>query len=84
MLGLEAFGDHHRFSPAEISGIWQRAQTLSARALVCSGKDAVRLPAGLPEEATVWSTRLGLEFLDGPQDLAGLVRSALAGWRPGS
>lgn len=80
VLGLESFGDHHRFTTAEIAGLWQRAQTLSARALVCSGKDAVRLPAGLPGDIPVWSTRLALEFLEGPRALPRLLGHALAGW----
>lgn len=81
VLGLESFGDHHRFTTGELGELWQRAQTLSARALVCSGKDAVRLPAGLLEDIPVWSTRLGLEFLEGPQALPNLLGHALAGWR---
>ncbi|MBU4564807.1 MAG: tetraacyldisaccharide 4'-kinase [Desulfarculus sp.] len=80
VLGLESFGDHHRFTASELAGLWARAQTLSARALVCSGKDAVRLPDDLPGDIPVWSTRLGLEFLDGPEALPRLLSHALAGW----
>ncbi len=82
VLDLVSFGDHHRFSPEEISRLWARAATLSARALVCSAKDAVRLPAELPPDAAIWSTRLGLKFYEGPRALAGLVSCALAGWEP--
>ncbi|MCF8041194.1 MAG: tetraacyldisaccharide 4'-kinase [Desulfarculaceae bacterium] len=80
VLGLESFGDHHRFTAGELAGLWARAQTLSARALICSGKDAVRLPTDLAKDIPVWSTRLGLEFLDGPQALPHLLSHALADW----
>ncbi|MCB2191085.1 MAG: tetraacyldisaccharide 4'-kinase [Deltaproteobacteria bacterium] len=80
VLGLESFGDHHRFNTGELTGLWARAQTLSAKALVCSGKDAVRLPAGLPKDIPVWSTRLSLEFMDGPQAFSRLLSHALSGW----
>ncbi|BEQ15205.1 tetraacyldisaccharide 4'-kinase [Desulfoferula mesophila] len=80
VLGLETFGDHHHFTSEELTGLWARAQTLSARSLVCSGKDAVRLPRDLPEDVPVWSTRLGLEFMDGPQVLPRLLATVLAGW----
>ncbi|MCB2226306.1 MAG: tetraacyldisaccharide 4'-kinase [Desulfarculaceae bacterium] len=84
VLELKSFGDHHRFAPEEISNLWDRAATLSARALVCSGKDAVRLPAELPPDAAIWSTRLGLKFHDGPEALAGLLARSLAQWEPAS
>ena len=80
VLGLKSFGDHHRFTSGELVGLWASAQTLSARALICSGKDAVRLPSDLAKDIPVWSTRLGLEFLDGPQALPRLLGHALAGW----
>jgi len=84
VLDLVSFGDHHRFTPAEIAQLWERAQTLSARALVCTGKDAVRLPAGLPPDAAIWSARLELEFHEGPLALAGVLSRALAGWEGGA
>jgi len=82
VLDLKNFGDHHRFTPEEISRLWARAATLSARALVCTGKDAVRLPAELPPDAAIWSSRLGLKFYEGPHALAGLVSRCLARWEP--
>ena len=65
LADLAAFGDHYQFRPEDLERLWQRAQKLDASALVCSEKDAVRLPAGL--DMTIWSTRLELEF---NQDLA--------------
>ncbi|MCF8117882.1 MAG: tetraacyldisaccharide 4'-kinase [Desulfarculaceae bacterium] len=82
VLELKSFGDHHRFTPAEVSRLWDRAQTLSARALVCSGKDAVRLPGDLPPDAAIWSSRLDLRFHQGPGSLAGLLARALDAWEP--
>lgn len=76
---LEPFADHHRFTPAELGDLWQRARELDCRALVTSEKDAVRLPP-LPAGARVWVTRLELEFQGGLGALQRLLAWGLAGW----
>lgn len=81
LRGLEAFGDHHRFTLGEVLDLWVRAREVGARALVCSEKDAARLPAGLVEDARPWVTRLELEFTSGP-GLAAVLAWGLSGWRP--
>ncbi|RJX33161.1 MAG: tetraacyldisaccharide 4'-kinase [Desulfarculus sp.] len=77
---FQVFADHHRFRPAEIRELWQRARRAGAWALVCSEKDAMRLPAGLEAEAAILYTRLCLEFWGGHAMLDDLLRRALAGW----
>lgn len=66
LRGLEPFGDHHPFTLGEVLDLWVRARKLGARVLVCSEKDAARLPAGMPGDARPWVTRLELEFTSGP------------------
>jgi tetraacyldisaccharide 4'-kinase len=82
VLGLEVFPDHYPFTPADLDGLWQRAAELGAAALVCSEKDQVRLPAGLPPEMEIWVTQLELEFDEGPLALEALLAWGLKRWEP--
>ncbi|MEW5913871.1 MAG: tetraacyldisaccharide 4'-kinase [Thermodesulfobacteriota bacterium] len=77
---FSVFADHHQFRPAEIKDLWQRAKQAGAWALVCSEKDAMRLPAGLQAEMVILHTRLCLEFWGGHAVLDDLLRRSLAGW----
>ncbi len=80
VLGVEAFADHYPFSSADLSGLWRQAAEMGAAALVCSEKDQVRLPAGLPSEMEIWVTQLELEFDEGPLALEALLAWGLKRW----
>lgn len=80
LVRFQNFGDHHWFTGAELSQLWQRAQEAGAWALVCSEKDAMRLPSGLDAEMAILTTRLTVEFWGGHGVLDDLLRRALAGW----
>ncbi len=82
VCGLEAFPDHHRFTPTELAQLARKAKELGAAALVTSQKDAVRLPAQVPPEPPILVTRLELEFQEGARALDALLAWGLAGWRP--
>ncbi len=84
LVGREGFGDHHRFTPGELAELWREAGRLGAAALVTSEKDAVRLPAALPEGPPLWVTRLELEFEGGSEVLARLLLWGLRAWSGGS
>jgi tetraacyldisaccharide 4'-kinase len=71
------FGDHHAYAGREVADLWKEAGRAGARALVCSEKDAVRLPADLPPELPLWVTRLELEFPEGREALRGLLADCL-------
>ncbi len=79
---LEAFPDHHRFTPGEMAGLWRRAAEVGAAALVCSQKDEVRLPPGLPAGMELWVSELELEFAEGPHCLEALIAWGLKRWGP--
>jgi tetraacyldisaccharide 4'-kinase len=57
LTGAEAFGDHHRFSDADLARVLARADALGARP-VTTPKDAVRLPAALRPAIEVLGVRL--------------------------
>lgn len=80
VAGLERFNDHHPFTPDEVAGLWRRAKDVGAEALVCTQKDAVRLPWQALGEARVWVTRLELRFEHGGQELKSLLQQAVAGY----
>lgn len=80
VLGLEAFPDHYPFSAADMARLWQQAADLGAAALVCSEKDQVRLPGGLPPEMELWVTQLELEFDQGSLALEALLAWGLKRW----
>jgi tetraacyldisaccharide 4'-kinase len=51
VAGQEAFGDHHRYRPAELAALARAAAACGAEAAVTSAKDAVRIaawPGGVP------------------------------------
>jgi tetraacyldisaccharide-1-P 4'-kinase len=80
-VGREGFGDHHRFTPAELAELWRKAERLGSAALVTSEKDAVRLPAVPSEGPPLWVTRLELEFQGGSEVLERLLLWGLRAWR---
>jgi tetraacyldisaccharide-1-P 4'-kinase len=65
LAGSVVFPDHHRFGPADLDRVAERARAAGARALVTTAKDAVRLPAPGAEAGSgdgSWSPR-GLDVL---------------------
>lgn len=77
-LGLQeaaqrVFPDHHPYSAADLDELWREAIAAGATALVCSEKDAARLPERLPDGPPLWVTRLDLEFLPGGESLRDLL-----------
>jgi tetraacyldisaccharide 4'-kinase len=81
--GMEAFSDHHPFTPSELDDLWQKARRLGAIALVTSEKDSMRL-SGTPRDARLLVTRLELEFDNGPRELERLLAWGLKDWESGS
>lgn len=81
LAATQRFDDHHAFSSHEIDALWQEAQNAGAEALVCSQKDAVRLPDEMPPGAVVWVTRLELEFEHQGNELRQLLQAALDNWQ---
>jgi tetraacyldisaccharide 4'-kinase len=70
VTAVRSFGDHHRFSAAELVALRAAAHTAGAQ-LVTTEKDAMRLPAGFPALVV----RLGVSLLEGEDALAGLLQA---------
>jgi len=63
VLGIDVFGDHHRFSAGEIARVCASGREAGARALLTTKKDAIRMPrewGSLP----VWAADAAFEFAD--------------------
>jgi len=59
------YPDHHPFGTKEIAELTQWAQENRLDALVCTEKDAVKLPPALPTGTPIAVLRIELEFLEG-------------------
>jgi len=73
-LGMEIvdealFPDHHRFSARELEGLFERASRLGASHLVCTEKDAVRLPPELERDPRILVVRVEVELVEGEEAL---------------
>jgi tetraacyldisaccharide 4'-kinase len=73
-LGMEIvdealFPDHHRFSDREVEALFARAGRLGASRLVCTEKDAVRLPPELGSDPRVLVVRVEVEIVEGEERL---------------
>lgn len=63
LVGSARYRDHRVFSPGDLAALWQRARAVGAESLVCTEKDAVRLPA---TDLPILALATDLEVLDGP------------------
>lgn len=72
IVGGEAFGDHHRFTPKELKGVADAARESGAHCVLTTGKDHVRINAW-PDEIPLLVADLRLEFVR-PEDVESLIR----------
>ena len=83
VIGFREFADHHLYTPADQKALASWAAELGASAVLCTGKDLVKLPVeqlgGLP----LWAVGIELEFLTGQETLEARLRGALASRRSG-
>ncbi|MFQ5914344.1 MAG: tetraacyldisaccharide 4'-kinase [Nitrospinota bacterium] len=63
--GMMAFPDHHRYGPADLRKVQDKARACGAEGLLTTEKDAVKLRPYPPGQLPCWSLRLRLEILSG-------------------
>lgn len=71
--------DHEAFSEKELKQFASRACSLGAKALICTEKDAVKLPSNLKLPLPIFFLRIDLEVLFGEKEWEMLVAKILAG-----
>jgi tetraacyldisaccharide 4'-kinase len=69
VVGFREFPDHHRYTPADLAELSAWAEKLGAPALLCTGKDLVKLSVTSPSPIPLWAVRIELEFLAGRESL---------------
>jgi tetraacyldisaccharide 4'-kinase len=67
VVGFREFPDHHRYSAAELSELADWAKGLDVAAVVCTGKDLVKLRAASIGPRPLWAVEIGVEFLAGQE-----------------
>lgn len=74
IVGEGLFRDHHFFTLAELDALFERAEAAGAERIVCTEKDAVRLPASFAADPRILVVRIEVELLSGEE----LLEAALA------
>jgi tetraacyldisaccharide 4'-kinase len=66
---LREFPDHHRYTSADFDRLAAWADSLEAVAIVCTGKDLVKLPVAPLCRHPCWALEIGWEFRAGQEQL---------------
>ncbi len=68
LVAEKKYPDHHVFDVDEVEKLtaWARENQLSA--LLCTKKDAVKLPAALPDGTPIYALQIEIAFLSGEDD----------------
>ena len=65
VAGFREFPDHHRFNRADVQSLAEWAGEIEAAAIVCTGKDLVKLGIDSLGPRSLWAVDIGLDFLHG-------------------
>ena len=65
VTGFREFPDHHRYDRADVQSLAEWADEIEAAAVVCTGKDLVKLGIDSLGPHSLWAVDIGLEFLHG-------------------
>jgi tetraacyldisaccharide 4'-kinase len=74
---LREFPDHHAFTREDVESLARFAQAHHAAALVCTGKDLVKLGVEQIGGVPLWAVEIGLEILAGQDALEDRLRAVL-------
>ena len=80
VVGESLFADHHAFDARELDAVFARARAAGAALVVCTEKDAIRLPP-LPADAPIAALRVDTEIVSGSERLDEALDRALGGSR---
>ena len=78
IVGFRQFPDHHRYTPADIDTLATWAGQLEISAVLCTGKDLVKLSVDRLGQRPLWAVDIELEFLVGQQALEAKLSALLA------
>lgn len=75
VLGFREFPDHCRYTPADLDGLSAWADGLGVSAVLCTGKDLVKLPSDGLGKRPFWAVSIELEFLAGQKAVESRLRA---------
>ncbi len=82
VITCEEFPDHHWYSDEEFQGIVNRAEEANADLLLTTQKDAVKFDPELDLDLPFLCLRIGIEFLEGEDELTGRLTEIFPEERP--
>jgi tetraacyldisaccharide 4'-kinase len=77
LLFMHCLADHQAMNQAALSDLMEQAQQAGAKALVCTHKDLVKLPAPFKMKLEVWALTIGLD-LQPSQTFDALLKKAVS------
>jgi tetraacyldisaccharide 4'-kinase len=69
VVGFREYADHHRYTSDDCDALTSWAAGLGASAIVCTGKDLVKLPTERLGSMPLWAIGIELKFLAGQETL---------------
>jgi tetraacyldisaccharide 4'-kinase len=78
VVGLREFPDHHRYTAADLDRLAAWADSLEVAAIVCTGKDLVKVPAAHLGKHPCWALEIGWEFCAGQEQFESRLAALLA------
>jgi tetraacyldisaccharide 4'-kinase len=79
VVGFREFADHHQYTPADLEGLAAWASGLGASAVLCTGKDLVKLSVDRVGGCPLWAVDIELEFLAGQEAFESKLQAYLPG-----
>ena len=77
VVGFREFSDHHQYTPADLDALAAWAAGLDASAVLCTGKDLVKLSVDCLGGRPLWAVDIELEFLAGQEAFESQLQAML-------
>jgi tetraacyldisaccharide 4'-kinase len=69
VAGFREFADHHTYTPADVAALAAWAGGRGVAAVLCTGKDLVKIPADWLGKTPFWAVKIELDFSTGQQSV---------------
>ena len=83
VVDFREFPDHHRYTPTDLERLSAWADSLNAAAVLCTGKDLVKLSTDHLGHCPLWAVDIELEFLTGQETFESRLHALLPVDYPG-
>ncbi len=76
VVATREFADHYPYTDADLTALATWADALDVAAVVCTGKDLVKIADRWSAKTPLWALRSRLKFLSGQRELEAALRAA--------